>query len=84
MKGQGGDLTVEHDPQLPNEYSVRVSAAQSGWEVQILRPDGSVGWARHCAGEAEARTFASTVQQHVYWLSQAKFREYYRIDEPVP
>jgi hypothetical protein len=33
--------------------------------------------------EAEARTFASTVQQHIYWLSPEKFREYYRLDEPA-
>jgi hypothetical protein len=31
----------------------------------------------------EARTFASTIQQHIYWLSPAKFREYYKIAEPA-
>jgi hypothetical protein len=34
---------------------------------------------RACTDGAEARTFASTVRQHVYWLSSAKFREYYRV-----
>jgi hypothetical protein len=28
----------------------------------------------------EARTYASTVRQHIFWLSPEKFREYYRIE----
>ncbi len=26
--------------------------------------------------------YASTVRQHVYWLSEEKFREYYRLADP--
>jgi hypothetical protein len=64
-------------------FSVRVSEEPAGWEVHILGPDGAVDSIRHCVDEAEARTFASTVQQHIYWLSPEKFREYYRLDEPA-
>jgi hypothetical protein len=67
----------------PNEYAVRVSESAQGWEVQILQPGGGLAWSRACGDEAEARTFASTVQQHIYWLSPDKFREYYRLAEPA-
>jgi len=67
----------------PNEYTVRVHSGRAGWEVQILGPKGASVWSRPCADETEARTFASTVQQHIYWLSPAKFREYYRLAEPA-
>ena len=29
--------------------------------------------------DSEARIFASTVRQHLYWLSAERFRQYYRI-----
>lgn len=64
-----------------NEYRVEVRAGSSGWDVRIVRPDGGVAFTRSCSDEAEARTFASTVQQHIYWLSPAKFAEYYRLEE---
>ena len=72
-----------NDLDRANRYLVRVERARNGWEVRILDTDGSVAWTRHCSGEAEARTFASTVRQHVYWLSPEKFREYYRLDGEV-
>ena len=65
----------------PNGYAVRVTSSERGWEVQILDEDGGQVWSRPCTDEAEARTLASTVQQHIYWLSPAKFREYYRLAE---
>ncbi len=34
---------------------------------------------RACADEVEARTFASTVRQHIEWLSEETFRGYYRL-----
>jgi hypothetical protein len=67
----------------PNGYAVRVNEDAGGWEVQIVDPGGVLAWVRACGDEAEARTFASTVQQHIYWLSPAKFREYYRLAEPA-
>jgi len=65
-----------------SEYSVRVTRDAGGWQVRIVDARGAVAWTRYCAGEAEARTFASTVQQHVYWLSPAKFKQYYRLSDP--
>jgi hypothetical protein len=67
----------------PNPYSVRVQSGKQGWEVHIMGPTARIVWTRHCADEAEARTFASTVQQHIYWLSPAKFAEYYKLAEPA-
>ena len=64
-------------------YSVRVMSGKQGWEVHIVGPAEEIAWTRHCADEAEARTFASTVQQHIYWLSPEKFREYYKLAEPA-
>jgi len=69
--------------QLPNKYTVRVHEGSGGWEVHILAPARTVEAVRHCVDEAEARTFASTVQQHIYWLSAVKFREYYRLEQPA-
>jgi hypothetical protein len=66
---------------LTNEYRVRVNEDPEGWDVQILRPGGEMAFTRSCSSEAEARTFASTVQQHIYWLSPKKFEEYYRLHQ---
>jgi hypothetical protein len=73
-------VTADTDP---NEYSVEVVERGMAWEVRILDPSGVVVFSRPGANETEARTFASTVLQHIYWLSPAKFREYYRLPEPV-
>ena len=62
-----------------NGYRVRIAEASEGWRVAIEDPAGVVVMERACADGAEARTFASTVRQHIYWLSAGKFREYYRI-----
>jgi hypothetical protein len=62
-----------------NRYDVREAHGDDGWRVDILDPTGQVVWTRVCSGEQEAHTFASTVRQHVSWLSENKFREYYRI-----
>ena len=62
-------------------YSVHVEKTEKGWEVTILDPSGEIALRRPCADETEARTFASTVRQHIYWLSPEKFRDYYRLTE---
>ena len=75
-------------PQVPdhenaegrNEYTVRVAGGDGGWKVEIVSPRGDVALTRACSHETEARTFASTVQQHNYWLSPEKFVEYYRLE----
>lgn len=62
-----------------NRYRVRIDEASDGWRVAIQDPAGIVVMERACADGSEARTFASTVRQHIYWLSPSTFREYYRI-----
>ena len=74
------DLQVVPDADAP-DYSVHVSEAAGGWVVSITGRDGSALLRRPCADQAEARTFASTVRQHLYWLSAEKFRDYYRLQE---
>lgn len=63
-----------------NGYAVEIRADQGAWRVAILDPAGAVAAERVCHDGAEARTYASTVRQHIYWLSPEKFREYYRIE----
>jgi hypothetical protein len=65
-----------------NRFTVELRTA-SGWSVAILDPDGREAFVRACRDEAEARTFASTVGQHIGWLSEKRFREIYRLDEGV-
>ena len=61
-------------------YDVEVRGEEGTWHVAILDPEGEVVAERACRDGAEARTYASTVRQHIYWLSPEKFREYYRIE----
>jgi hypothetical protein len=61
-------------------FDVEVRGDEGSWRVAILSPDGEVVAERACRDGAEARTYASTVRQHIYWLSPEKFREYYRIE----
>jgi hypothetical protein len=49
--------------------------------VAIVDPEGREVSSRSCRDEAEARTYASTVRQHVGWLSEPRFREYYGLPE---
>jgi hypothetical protein len=67
-----------------NRYGVRVDDVPGdGWRVVIVDPAGADAGDRACSDEAEARTYASTVRQHIYWLSEEKFRTYYRLAEPA-
>ncbi len=63
-----------------NGFGVEVREATAGWSVAIVDPAGAVVGERSCGTQVEARTYASTVRQHIYWLSPEKFREYYRVD----
>ena len=63
-----------------NGFGVEIRGAEGSWRVAILDPEGEVVSERACHDGAEARTYASTVRQHIYWLSPQKFREYYRIE----
>jgi hypothetical protein len=62
-----------------NGYRVEIRDTVDGWRVEIVDPAGTVVSDRACRDASEARTFASTVRQHIYWLSPEKFREYYRV-----
>lgn len=48
--------------------------------MTIVDPAGREVSTRPCRDEVEARTYASTVRQHIEWLSETKFREYYLLD----
>jgi hypothetical protein len=63
-----------------NGFGVEVRGGEGTWRVAILGPNGDVVAERACHDGAEARTYASTVRQHIIWLSPEKFREYYRIE----
>jgi hypothetical protein len=65
---------------VENGFGVEVRGDEGTWRVAILSPEGDVVAERACQDGAEARTYASTVRQHIYWLSPEKFREYYRIE----
>lgn len=59
------------------EDDVRVRETPEGWRVAIVGPSGDVLSERACRDGAEARTYASTVRQHLYWLTPETFRSYY-------
>ena len=66
-----------------NGFAVEVRGGEETWTVAIVSPEGEVVSERACRDGAEARTYASTVRQHIFWLSPEKFREYYRIEGQV-
>ncbi len=69
------------DAGAPNRYTVGVRRDERGWTVAIASPEGSEVATRACRDEAEASTYASTVRQHIGWLSESKFRAYYRLEQ---
>jgi hypothetical protein len=71
------------EPSASDVYAVRVERDEQGWTVLIRTDDGVAVHVRACADEADAMTYASTVRQHLYWLSPETFREYYRIGQPA-
>jgi hypothetical protein len=71
--GEDGQGTGQGTDQGPGQGT--------GWSVAILDPEGREIALRACRDETEARTFASTVRQHIAWLSEARFREIYRLAE---
>jgi len=65
-----------------NGYRVDVRQEDASLVIVIIDPSGREVSTRACSDETEARTYASTVRQHANWLSEAKFREYYRLPGP--
>jgi hypothetical protein len=62
-----------------NGYGVQIRQAAQVWHVEIVDGTGAIVSERTCDDGSQARTFASTVRQHIYWLSAERFRQYYRI-----
>lgn len=62
-----------------NGFGVELREDPGGWRVAIVDAAGAVLSERACRDHLEARTYASTVRQHIYWLSPDRFREYYRL-----
>lgn len=60
-------------------FGVELNGDDSGWRVAIVDTSGAVLSERTCRDHSEARAYASTVRQHIYWLSTDRFREYYRL-----
>lgn len=74
-------MTAVREVETGNGYSVRVREGKGSWSVAIVDPWGREVSVRACGDQAEARTFASTVRQHIAWLSEPRFREIYRLPE---
>ena len=68
------------EPDAAERYAVDVRSRDGGWSVALVR-DGADVSVRACRDEEEARTYASTVRQHLAWLSPPKFDEYYRLSQ---
>ena len=64
----------------PNRFRVDIHPGEGVWRVVILDPEGREVLEKTWSRQEEAELFASTARQHVRWLSEARFREYYRID----
>ena len=65
-----------------NGFGVELREGEAGWQVVIVDDAGNAVSQRECRDHSEARVFASTVRQHIYWLSAERFRSYYRIGAP--
>jgi hypothetical protein len=58
-------------------YAVELRETTQGWRVVVVDSGGDVVSERACRDAVEARTYASTVRQHLSWLSPQRFRSYY-------
>jgi len=74
-------VTAVPEVEAGNGYSVQVRVERGSWSVAIVDPQGREVSVRACRDETEAGTFASTVRQHIAWLSEPRFREIYRLAE---
>jgi hypothetical protein len=63
-----------------NGFGVEIRENERGWQVTIVDPAGAVVSERSCRDHSEARILASTVRQHIYWLSADRFRSYYGVE----
>ena len=63
-----------------SEYDVSIVDGDEGWRVEIVSKSGDVLSSRACTDAVQARTYASTVRQHLYWLSADRFSQYYSLE----
>jgi hypothetical protein len=73
-------VTPGAEPDAAERYAVDVRSQDGGWSVAIVQGGDDLS-VRACRDEEEAQTYASTVRQHLSWLSPPKFREYYRLPQ---
>ena len=48
--------------------------------MRIVNAEGVSVSTRACRDEGDARLYASTVRQHIEWLSEDQFERYYAIE----
>ena len=65
----------------PNSYGVALTKSGDVWRVSILDFAGQPVSDRSFSSEEQAGTYASSVRQHIDWLSEERFRDYYRIED---
>jgi len=78
-RGWSAPTAVSASDADANRYGVVSRREDDGWIVAIVDPDGREVARRACRDDVEARTYASTVRQHIEWLSEARFRDHYRL-----
>jgi hypothetical protein len=79
--GRFAEVELRTEPAAAkNAYDVSIVEGEHGWRVEISSVEGSVVSSRACRDGAEARTYASTVRQHLYWLSADRFADYYGLE----
>lgn len=64
-----------------NSFGVAVTKTGDAWRVSILDFAGQPVSERPFSSEELAATYASSVRQHINWLSEERFRDYYRIED---
>ena len=67
-------MSAVPEVEAANGYSVLVRESKGSWSVAIVDPQGREASVRACRDETGAATFASTVRQHISWLSESRFR----------
>lgn len=65
----------------PNSYGVAMAGSSESWRVAILDQAGQPVSERVFSAEDQAMAYASSVRQHIGWLSEERFRDYYRIED---
>jgi hypothetical protein len=73
-------VTTDQGAGAAEVFDVSIVEADEGWRVEIAAKTGRILSMRACRDGAQARIYASTVRQHLYWLSAKRFGEYYSLE----